>query len=137
MSSWNPLSMETMSLPPCHVSFQFHVNTNKKELSGHLYQRSVDTFLGLPYNIASYSMLLNIIAKITGLTPGELVISTGSTHIYANHFDQVNTQLYRTSYDPPTISIDETLHDIDQLSPESITIHDYTYHPSIKAVMAV
>ena len=94
LSSWNVAELDQMALPPCHVMSQFYVN-KKKELSCHMYQRSVDVFLGLPFNIASYALLTNLIAQVCDLKVGELVISTGDTHIYKNHIHQVKEQLQR------------------------------------------
>lgn len=139
MSAWNPLQMHAMALPPCHVSAQFYVCKNGK-LSCHMYQRSVDCFLGLPFNIASYSALTYIFASLTGLSPGELIISTGDTHIYSNHIEQVKLQLSR---DPkstvPKLILSPSIKNknIDELILDDFSVVDYEYHPTIKADMSV
>ncbi|WP_240409825.1 thymidylate synthase [Lactobacillus iners] len=108
VSAWNPEDIPNVALPPCHVLFQFYVNDNK--LSLQLYQRSGDMFLGVPFNIASYSLLLNLVARETGLELGEYVHTLGDAHIYKNHFDQVNKQLSRNAYDSPTLWLNPLKH---------------------------
>lgn len=134
VSAWNPAEIETMALPPCHTLFQFYVSENK--LSLQLYQRSGDVFLGVPFNIASYSLLLCLITRETGYEVGEFVHTIGDTHIYSNHFEAVNTQLERTSYDPPKLVIhtDKSIFDLEY---EDLEIIDYQSHPAIKAPIAV
>jgi len=104
LSAWNVADMDQMALPPCHVMSQYYVNKNK-ELSCHMYQRSVDVFLGLPFNIASYALLTHLIAHHCGYKVGELIISTGDTHIYKDHIEQVKEQLTRTEYPLPTLML--------------------------------
>ncbi|PCF80526.1 thymidylate synthase [Staphylococcus intermedius] len=134
ISAWNPAEIETMALPPCHTLFQFYVQDNK--LSCQLYQRSADIFLGVPFNIASYSLLTHLIAKECGLEVGEFVHTFGDAHIYSNHLDAVKTQLSRSSYAPPQLKIntDCSIFDIEY---EDLEIVNYESHPAIKAPIAV
>lgn len=134
VSAWNPAEIETMALPPCHTLFQFYVSDGK--LSLQLYQRSGDIFLGIPFNIASYSLLLALVARECNLEVGEFVHTIGDAHIYSNHFDAVDTQLARTSYAPPKLKInsDKSLFDLEY---EDFEIVDYESHPPIKAPIAV
>ena len=100
VTAWNPAEVEQMALPPCHCLFQFYVADGR--LSLQLYQRSADTFLGVPFNIASYALLLQMMAQVTGLQPGEFIHTTGDTHLYLNHLDQARLQLTRTPRPLPT-----------------------------------
>jgi thymidylate synthase len=136
LSAWNVSELDQMALPPCHVMSQFYVN-KKKELSCHMYQRSVDVFLGLPFNIASYALLTHLIAQVCDLKVGELIISTGDTHIYTNHVEQVKEQLSRESYPNPTLSLNKEIKDIDKFTISDIVLTDYKSHGTIKAEMAV
>jgi len=136
LSAWNVGELDQMALPPCHVMSQFYVNKNK-ELSCHMYQRSVDVFLGLPFNIASYALLTHLIAQVCGLKVGELVISTGDTHIYSNHVEQVREQLAREPLAAPTLWLNPEITDINQFKMEDIKLENYTSLSSIKAEMAV
>ena len=136
LSAWNVGELDQMALPPCHVMSQFYVN-KKKELSCHMYQRSVDVFLGLPFNIASYALLTHLIAQVCDLKVGELIISTGDTHIYTNHVEQVTEQLSRESYPNPTLSLNKEIKDIDKFTMSDIVLTDYKSHGTIKAEMAV
>ena len=136
LSAWNVSELDQMALPPCHVMSQFYVN-KKKELSCHMYQRSVDVFLGLPFNIASYALLTHLIAHVCDLKVGELIISTGDTHIYTNHIEQVKEQLSRESYPNPTLSLNKEIKDIDKFTMSDIVLNDYKSHGTIKAEMAV
>jgi thymidylate synthase len=128
--------MDQMALPPCHVMSQYYVNKNK-ELSCHMYQRSVDVFLGLPFNIASYALLTHLIAQVCDLSVGELVISTGDTHIYKDHIDQVKEQLTREEYPLPTLWINPIVKNVDEFLIEDIRLENYQSHGQIKAKMAV
>lgn len=136
ISAWNVAELDQMALPPCHVMSQYNVSKSGK-LSCHMYQRSVDVFLGLPFNIASYALLTHMIAQVCGLEVGELVISTGDTHIYKNHVDQVKEQLSRTEYPLPKLWLNPDIKDIDGFTMEDIKLVDYQSHGQIKADMAV
>ena len=136
LSAWRPDEFDQMALPPCHVLCQFYVNKNK-ELSCHMYQRSVDTFLGLPFNIASYALLTHMIAQVCGLTVGELIISTGDTHIYNDCTAQVAEQLTRTPGALPTLSLNPAITDINNFAMADITLNNYESQSAIAAKMAV
>jgi len=137
VSSWNPDQIDLMALPPCHCLFQFHVLDN--ELSCQLYQRSCDLFLGVPFNIASYSLLTHIIAKIAGFTVGEFIWNGGDVHIYQNHLDAVDEQLSRQPYKEPKLIMPEfeTLEDVLKLTPSDFKLENYQHHSAINAEMAV
>ena len=136
LSAWNVSELDQMALPPCHVMSQFYVNKNK-ELSCHMYQRSVDVFLGLPFNIASYALLTHLLAHHCNLKVGELVISTGDTHIYKDHIEQVKEQLTREPYPLPTLMLNATKNSIFEMTMEDIHLENYQSHGPIKATMAV
>jgi thymidylate synthase len=136
LSAWNVGELDQMALPPCHIMSQFYVNKNR-ELSCHMYQRSVDVFLGLPFNIASYALLTHLIAHHCGYKVGELVISTGDTHIYKNHIEQVKEQLTRKPLPLPTLMLPVGKKDIFTMTMNDIHLEGYTSHGSIKAEMAV
>jgi thymidylate synthase len=125
-----------MALPPCHVMSQFYVNKNK-ELSCHMYQRSVDVFLGLPFNIASYALLTHLIAHHCNLKVGELIISTGDTHIYTDHVDQVNEQLKRDPHPLPILMLNSQKNNIFEMTMQDIHLENYQSHDAIRAKMAV
>jgi thymidylate synthase len=135
LTAWNVDELEQMALPPCHVLAQFYVNNGK--LSCHMYQRSVDVFLGLPFNIASYALLTHLIARECELDVEELIISTGDTHIYSNHIDQVNEQLARTEYPLPTLWLNPNIKKVTDFNMEHIELDNYKSHGTIKAEMAV
>jgi thymidylate synthase len=142
MSSWNANDLDKMALPPCHVSAQFYVDFDddgNKHLSCQMYQRSVDMFLGCPWNIMSYAVLTCYLAKITDMQPKELIMCLGDTHIYCNHIEQVKEQLTRAPYPFPTLIISDVVKDktIDELTLNDFALNGYTYHPAIKADMAV
>ena len=136
ISAWNVGDLEHMALPPCHVMYQFYVGSDST-LSCHMYQRSVDVFLGLPFNIASYALLTHLVAHCTGLGVKDLIISTGDTHIYNDHIDQVNEQLSRVSLQQPQLWLNPSVTDIDKFGVDDIKLVNYHYHSPIKAKMAV
>ena len=136
VSAWNPAQIEEMALPPCHCFFQFDVTPDGK-LNCMLYQRSCDMFLGVPFNIASYSLLTMMIAQVCGLQPGEFVHTLGNAHIYSNHFDQVKLQLSREPYPLPTMKINPDVKNIDDFKFEDFELVDYQCHPTIKGDVAV
>ena len=135
LNSWNAADIDKMALPPCHVMCQFNVNTNDKTLNCQLYQRSGDMFLGVPFNIASYSFLTCILAKITGYTPGKFIHILGDAHIYDSHIDAVNKQLERVPYQFPQLLISDELSDIDTIQEDYFIIQNYNHYPKIKAPM--
>ncbi len=138
VSAWNPADIEAMAkagLPPCHCLFQFYVANGK--LSCQLYQRSCDTFLGVPFNIASYSLLTIMIAQVTGLTPGEFVWTGGDVHLYSNHFDQVREQLSREPKALPILRLNPEVKDLFAFTMDDFTLEGYDPHPAIKAPIAV
>lgn len=135
ITAWNVDELDQMALPPCHVLAQFYVSNGK--LSCHMYQRSVDVFLGLPFNIASYALLTHMIAQVCDLTVGELIISTGDTHIYTNHVEQVKEQLSREEYPLPMLLLRSEIKNIDEFLMDDIILDDYQSHGTIKAEMAV
>ena len=135
ITAWNVDELDKMALPPCHVLAQFYVSNGK--LSCHMYQRSVDVFLGLPFNIASYALLTHMIAQVCDLKVGELIISTGDTHIYSNHVEQVKEQLAREEYSLPALFLNPEIKNIDKFSMDDILLFDYQSHGTIKADMAV
>jgi len=135
LSAWNVAELDQMALPPCHVMSQFYVS--KGQLSCHMYQRSCDVFLGLPFNIASYALLTHMIAQVCDLKVGELIISTGDTHIYSNHVNQVKKQLSRLPLALPTLWLNPDIKDIDNFKMTDIMLEDYDCYDTIKAEMAV
>ncbi len=135
VTAWNPEFIDEMALPPCHVMFQFYVADGK--LSCQLYQRSADVFLGMPFNIASYALLTHLIARECSLEVGDFVYTTGDTHLYSNHLDQVAEQLSRKPKTLPTLKIGGEGKSIFELESADITIEGYDPHPRIKAPVAV
>jgi thymidylate synthase len=135
VSAWNVSELKDMALPPCHAFFQFYVADGK--LSCQLYQRSADTFLGVPFNIASYALLTLMIAQQTGLEPGEFVWTGGDVHIYDNHMDQVLKQLAREPYEYPQLNITRKPDSIFDYTLEDFEVVGYQHHPTIKAPIAV
>jgi thymidylate synthase len=135
VSAWNPAELDKMALPPCHVFFQFFVVQGK--LSLQMYQRSCDMFLGVPFNIASYALLLHLVCKVTNLEPGEFIHTLGDVHIYSNHFEQVKTQLTRQPLALPQLRLNEKVTDINDFKMEDIELINYQHHEPIKAKMAV
>ncbi|MDR5712150.1 thymidylate synthase [Nesterenkonia flava] len=135
VSAWNPGQIEQMALPPCHILFQFYVAEGK--LSCQLYQRSADMFLGVPFNIASYSLLTLMVAQQVALEPGEFIWTGGDCHIYDNHVEQVREQLSREPYPYPRVRINRTPESIFDYALEDFVVLDYQHHPAIKAPVAV
>jgi len=135
VSAWNPAFVDEMALPPCHTLFQFYVADGK--LSCQLYQRSADTFLGVPFNIASYALLTLMIAQVCDLKPGDFVHTFGDAHIYSNHFEQVQEQLSREHRTLPTMKLNPEVKDIFEFKFEDFTLENYHPHPLIKAPIAV
>lgn len=135
VSAWNVAEVDKMALPPCHTLFQFYVAEGK--LSCQLYQRSADVFLGVPFNIASYALLTMMMAQVTGLEAGEFVHTTGDTHIYLNHLDQVREQLSRTPRPLPVMKINPEVDDIFGFRYDDFTLEGYDPYPAIKAPIAV
>tara|TARA_B110000503_G_scaffold143771_1_gene248357 strand:+ start:6030 stop:6824 length:795 start_codon:yes stop_codon:yes gene_type:complete len=135
VSAWNVAEVENMALPPCHAFFQFYVADGK--LSCQLYQRSADTFLGVPFNIASYALLTMMVAQVCGLQAGDFVHTLGDTHLYSNHLEQAELQLSRELRDLPTMKINPEVKDIFSFKYEDFELVNYDPHPHIKAAVAV
>lgn len=135
VSAWNVGEIKNMALPPCHAFFQFYVANGK--LSCQLYQRSADTFLGVPFNIASYALLTMMVAQVCGLKPGEFIHTLGDAHIYLNHMDQVNELLSRPEYPLPEMHLNPNITNIFDFKFEDFELIGYQCHPAIKAPVAV
>ncbi|MGO2010208.1 thymidylate synthase [Vreelandella alkaliphila] len=135
VSAWNPGQVDEMKLPPCHCLFQFYVANGR--LSCQLYQRSADIFLGVPFNIASYALLLSMVAQVTGLEPGEFVHTLGDAHLYSNHLEQAQEQLSRTPKAPPRLVLNPQVTNLFDFTFDDIRIEEYESHPHIKAEVAV
>ena len=135
VTAWNPTDLEKMALPPCHILFQFYVAQGK--LSCQLYQRSADAFLGVPFNIASYSLLTLMLAQTTGLKPGEFIHTFGDVHIYLNHIKQVDTQLKRQPRELPVMTLNSELKPVFDFTYQDFSLTGYDPHPGIKAEVAV
>ena len=135
VSAWNPAEVEQMALPPCHCLFQFYVADGK--LSLQLYQRSADTFLGVPFNIASYALLLHMMAQVSGLEPGEFIHTTGDTHLYLNHLDQARLQLTRTPRPLPKMRINPDVKNLFDFHYEDFQLEGYDPWPHISAQVSV
>jgi thymidylate synthase len=135
LTAWNVAELNSLALPPCHTFAQFYVRNGK--LSCQMYQRSADFFLGVPFNIASYSLLTHMIAQVCDLEVGEFVHTFGDAHIYLNHIDAVKEQLQREPYELPTLKINKNVKDIDGFKMEDFELVNYKHHPTIKAPMAV
>lgn len=135
VSAWNVADIDNMKLPPCHILFQFYVANGR--LSLQLYQRSADIFLGVPFNIASYALLLQMMAQVTGLKAGDFIHTLGDAHIYLNHLDQVKLQLSREPRKLPTMKINPDVKDIFSFKFEDFELVDYNPHPHIKGAVSV
>ena len=137
VSAWNVGDLPKMKLPPCHILYQFYVDPVNKRLSLQLYQRSADLFLGVPFNIASYALLLSMVAQVTGYTPYEFVHTLGDAHIYLNHIEQVKLQLTREPRKLPKLVLNPDVKCLFDFKYEDIKIEDYNPHPHIKGEIAV
>jgi thymidylate synthase len=135
VSAWNVADLEAMALQPCHVLFQFWVAGGR--LSCHLYQRSADVFLGVPFNIASYALLTHMVAQVTGLGPGELILSFGDAHLYKNHLEQARLQLSREPRPLPALRLDPEVTSIFDFDYDDVRLEGYDPHPAIRAPIAV
>ncbi|MDE6457902.1 MAG: thymidylate synthase, partial [Muribaculum sp.] len=135
VNAWNVADLPDMKLPPCHAFFQFYVANGR--LSLQLYQRSADIFLGVPFNIASYALLLLMVAQVTGLKPGDFVHTLGDAHIYSNHMEQVELQLTREPRKLPVMKLNPDVKSIFDFKYEDFTLEGYNPHPHIKATVAV
>lgn len=136
ITAWNPGALDQMALPPCHMMAQFKVSKDG-ELSCLLTQRSMDAFLGAPFNIASYALFTKMIAQVCDLTPGELIISMGDAHIYLNHIEQMKEQLTRSSFQAPVVLLDPSVKNIEDFTMDNIQLVNYEHHAAIKGAMAV
>ncbi len=135
VNAWNAPLIDKMALPPCHVMYQFQVTKDK--LNCIMYQRSVDTFLGLPFNIASYGLLTMMVAQVTGYKPGELILALGDTHLYLNHIGQVKLQIRRKPFKLPKMKINPEVKSIFKFKYEDFELSGYNFHPPIKARISV
>lgn len=135
MTAWNPGELDQMALPPCHMFVQFYLSNDRK-LSAQMYQRSVDSFLGLPFNVASYALLVHMIAHVIDATPGTLHLLLGDTHIYKDHFDAVNEQLKRNPSSPPTLKIGRKVDSISSFKMSDFELVGYDPQPTISARMS-
>jgi thymidylate synthase len=135
VTAWNPGELTRMALPPCHLLFQFHVSNGV--LSCQLYQRSADIFLGVPFNIASYALLLQMVAQVTGLRAGEFIHTLGDAHLYLNHIEQAQLQLTRAPFELPRMELNPDIRSLYEFSYEDFLLVGYRCHPGIRAPVAV
>ena len=135
VSAWNPADVDKMALPPCHALFQFYVANGR--LSCQMYQRSADLFLGVPFNIASYSLLTLMVAQVTGLKPGDFILTLGDAHLYLNHLEQAREQIGRTPRPFPRMKLNPARRELLDFEYEDFTLEGYDPHPAIKAPIAV
>lgn len=136
ITAWNPGELDLMALPPCHMMSQFYVSNDKK-LSCHMYQRSADCFLGIPFNIASYALFTHMIAQVCDLKVGDLIISIGDAHLYQSHLEEAKEQLTRIPFESPKLWLNPEIKDITKFTMNDIELIDYKCHPPIQAKMAV
>jgi len=137
VSAWNPGEVDQMALPPCHTLFQFYVRPEEGKIDLQLYQRSADIFLGVPFNIASYSLLLMMVAQVTGYEAGDFVHTFGDVHLYSNHTEQAKLQLSREPRKLPTVRLSPGIDNINDFTAGDVILLDYDPHPRIKAKVAV
>lgn len=137
ISAWNPSQVDEMALPPCHTLMQFYVSSDKKYLSCQLYQRSADTFLGVPFNIASYALLTCMLAQVCGYEPKEFIHTIGDAHIYKNHFDVVKTQIEREPLPLPHLVLNKDIDNLFDFKIEDIKLEGYQSHGSLKGKVSV
>ncbi len=137
LTAFNVGEMDNMALPPCHMFAQFHVSASTQRLNCQVYIRSNDLFLGLPFNVASYALLVHMMAQVTNLSPGELIVTIGDAHVYLNHLNAVEEQLTRTPRQLPILKLNRSIDDIDDFTMSDFTIEEYDPYPPIKAPMAV
>jgi thymidylate synthase len=135
VNAWNAPLVDKMALPPCHVMYQFQIS--RKKLNCMMYQRSVDTFLGLPFNIASYALLTMMVAQVSGYKPGELIMALADTHLYLNHIAQARQQIKRKPYRLPKMKINPKVKSIFKFKYKDFNLVDYKFHPPIKAEISV
>ncbi len=135
LSAWNPADLDKMSVPACHTLAQFSLTEDR--LSCQLYQRSADSFLGVPFNIASYALLTHLIAHVSGLKVGDFIHTFGDVHIYTNHLEQVEEQLRRQPYPLPRLTIDPAVNELDKIERRHIVLHDYRHHSALQGEIAV
>jgi thymidylate synthase len=135
VSAWNPADVERMALPPCHALFQFYVAQGR--LSCQMYQRSADLFLGVPFNIASYALLTRMVAQVTGLAPGEFILTLGDAHLYLNHLEQAREQLSRAPRPFPRMNLNPAVSELAEFRYEDSSLEGYEPYPAIKAPIAV
>lgn len=137
VSAWNVGQLAEMKLPPCHVLFQFYAEPDTQHLSIQVYQRSADVFLGLPFNVASYALLLHLVAQSTGYKPHRVVFALGDVHLYRNHEEQARIQLSRAPYPLPRLRLNPLKRDLDEFEPRDVELLHYQHHPAIPAPVAV
>lgn len=137
VSAWNVAHLPEMKLPPCHVLHQFYAEPDTGRLSIQVYQRSADVFLGLPFNVASYALLLHLVAQVTGYQPYRVIFALGDVHLYRNHEEQARLQISRTPYPLPRLQLNPHRHELDEFRPEDVQLLNYQYHPAIPAPVAV